>query len=1021
VRFALLGALVLIDETGARHVLRGPRQRVLLAALLLYGNEPVPLDVLAELVWDGSPPARYAVTLRSHVRQLRRHMGCEAQRITARDPGYMVRVERGEFDVLMFGDECARAETALRAHEWAAASSAATDALGLWRGSPLLDVPSQALRDAFTPALEVLRLETLEHRIEADLQLGRHHRLVSSVRELAAQHPLRERFHAQLMLALARCGRQAEALEAYRDARRILVDELGIEPGPELRELHGRILAGEEEPPASIIADRASVPTAAVAIPRQLPAAPGHFTGRQTELEWLSGLLQQPDIAAGCAGTVVISAIDGMAGIGKTALAVHAAHRLAEAFPDGQLFIDLHGYTRGHPPREPGQVLEWLLRALGVSIGQVPEDTEARAALYRQRLADTRTLILLDNALDEAQVRPLLPAASGCMVLVTSRRRLKGLDDAHSLSLDVLPPADAVALLRAMSGPDRIPCDDAVLGEIAHLCGLLPLALRIAWALVRHRPAWSLEHLAGLLRDQHRRVSALADGERDLATVFDLSYTSLDARHRLLLRRLALAPGPDADAYAASALLECDPQAATKLLEGLVDHNLLIAYAPGRYRLHDLIRAHTAALADKDPDCERNSALDRLLHYYAHTAQSASITIARYPRSAPDGPAPAYARAPTGPDAGRVWLRTERDNLEAAHAHAHACDLDENVVALAAGLAEILLTDGPLTQALELHRAAAATAQRHGWSTAHATALTDLAVAQRCAGDSPTAVNTASQALEIHRAAGDQLGQAVALLNLGIARLWAGDRPGGDDALTQALAIYRAVGNHHGEAAALLNLGCMWASAGDRPGAEDAFTRALENYRAVGNHHGEASALANLGDMRRLAGDLKGASDAFARALKIFRAAGHRIGEATALTELASVWRLAGNPPAAVDAVSRALEIFRAAGSRHNESWAFNHYAAAVAASGDTPLALVLYRQALAMNRELNKPDEEAIALEGLAECHVSAGQSETALVHLRQALEAFQRLGMAVDIERVRTRLADLAAARTNACHPPP
>src|SRR5581483_10381280 len=302
-----------------------------------------------------------------------------------------------------------------------------------------------------------------------------------------------------------------------------------------------------------------AAPSAAARLPRprQLPAAAGHFTGRLAELEWLTGLAGLPAPAAG--GTVVISAIDGMAGIGKTALAVHAAHRLSGRFPGGQLFIDLHGYTKDRPPREPGEALGAFLRVLGVPAGQVPGDLEECAALYRQHLAGTRTLIVLDNAVSEAQVRPLLPADPGCLVLVTSRRRLKGLDDARSLSLDLLPPAEAAALLRAVAGPGRAPAGDTVLAEIAGLCGRLPLALRIAGALLRHRPAWSPAHLAELLGDRHQRVHVLADGERDLGAVFDLSYRALGGRHRLLFRRLGLVPGPDADAYAAAALLECDP------------------------------------------------------------------------------------------------------------------------------------------------------------------------------------------------------------------------------------------------------------------------------------------------------------------------------------------------------------------------------------------------------------------------------------------------------------------------------
>lgn len=1013
----LLGPLRAADDAGAPLSLTGARLRVLLAALALNAGRPVAGDVLAELVWDGAPPAGYATTLRSHVMRLRRAL--PAARIETGEAGYALSAEGLSLDVAEFEALCRRASAAGRAEAWPEASRAAALALDLWRGAPLADVPSQALRDRVVPRLEHLWVQACEDRGEAELALGRHEQLVVPLRELVARYPLRERFHAQLMLALFHGGRQAEALEAYEGARRVLVEQLGTEPGALLRRVHERVLAGDgashvPKAPAtyrtSATSGRAEASADpdmdAVARPRQLPAAPGHFTGRSAELEWLTGARGRGD--AGDAGTVLICALDGMAGIGKTALAVHAAHRLAEAFPDGQLFVDLHGHTRDHPPREPGQALETLLRALRVPAAQIPADPEECAALYRQRLAGTRTLIVLDNALSEAQVRPLLPGHPGCLVLITSRRRLKGLDDARSLPLDLLPPAQAASLVRAVAGAERIAPEDPMLGEIAALCGNLPLALRIAGALLRHRPAWRLGHLAELLRGQPG-VARLSDGERDLGAVFDLSYLALDEQHRKAFRRLGLVPGPDADAFAAAALLECDPGVAAGLLADLDDHNLLTEHAPGRYRMHDLIRAHAHALAEQDPPGEHEAAFHRLLHYYGHTAQGASDLIARHPRPAPDSPAPAHRPVLPDPAAARAWLRAERENLEAAHARASG--LDVHAVALAAGLAEILHTDGPLTYALELHRAAAATAQRHGWSAAHATALTDLAAAQRLVGDPPAALDAAARALAIRRAAGNRLGQALALLGVGTALAQAGHLPRADDAFTEALGLYRAAGDRRGQAAALNNLGKARRWAGDLRGAEQALAEALELYQAAGNQPGEAMALVNLADLRRWAGDLPGAEDALTRALELSRAAGDRAGEATALTYLASVWRQAGDASAAVEAAAAALEIHRAIGSRGSETWAFNHYAAAVAATGDTPRALALYRQSATMNRELNKPDDEAIALEGLGECHLSAGESDLAVAYLEQALGIFQRVGMTPNAEHVRARLADLGA----------
>jgi DNA-binding SARP family transcriptional activator len=1046
-RFGVLGSLLVEDDAGGARAVVGARRRVLLAALLVRANRVVPAGELAEIVWDGAPPAA-AAALPTQVMRLRRDLGGEAAaRIVTREPGYLIMLDDAELDAAQFEALYRDAGAAVRAGQWQETVDAAGRAEGMWRGAALADVDSRTLREECAGRLEQLRVQAVEWRVQAELHLGRHEQLVAELRDLAQRHPLREHVRGQLMLALYRCGRQAEALDAYRQARRALVEELGIEPGPELRRLHERILAGDADLLAPSPSETAPRPDRPSTAPRQLPATVRHFTGRQAELDELIRLVGEADAPG---GTVLISAIDGMAGVGKTALAVHVACRLAEKFPDGQLFLDLHGYTRGRRPRTADEALDWLLRALRVPPDQIPKDGEQAAALYRQRLADTKTLIVLDNAMAEAQVRPLLPGAEGCLVIVTSRRRLKGLDDAHSVSLDVLAAPDAIALLRAVAGPDRVPDGDPLAGEIAGLCGHLPLALRIAAALLRHRPAWSLEHLAGLLREQHRRLPALSDGDRDLGSVFDLSYRSLPADLQRVFRCLGLVPGPDLDAYAAAALTGTDPAAG--LLEDLVDHNLLIAYAPGRYRLHDLVRAHARALASTDPEPDRDSALDRLLHYYAHTAQSASILIARYPRPAPDGPAPAHVPALSGADGARAWLRAERDNLEAASAHARAHALDGPAIALAAGLAVILRTDGPRTRALDLHQAAVEAAERHGRPAAHADALIDLATVRRLTGDLAGAANALSQALEIHRATGERDGEAAALTDLGGVRQMTGDLAGALDALSRALEIYRATGRRPGEAATLTDLGVVRYLAGDLAGAGDALSRALEIYRETGNRLGEATALTYLGRMRQVAGDLAGATDALSRTLEIFREVGNRDGEATVLTDLGVVQHLTGDLAGALDALSRALEIhretgngpgeattlvelgtvrqmtgdlagslealsraleiFRMTGNRSNEAWALNHYAATIGATGDLPGALELYRQALTMNRELNKPDDEAIALEGIGECRLSTGETEPGTAHLHQALEIFQRLGMAADASRVQDRLDGLDGA---------
>jgi DNA-binding SARP family transcriptional activator len=1054
VRFGLLGPLMLAGEDGGPVPVDGARLRVLLAALLLRACTPVSGEALAEAVWDGAPPPGAARTLRSHVGRLRRLLGPEAGRLVALEPGYLIRVEPAELDVLEFGRLCQAAGAALREEAWQSAADAAAGALGFWRGQPLLDVPSQVLRDSMVPRLERLRVQVLEDRAEAGLRLGQHERLLADLHEMVAAHPLRERFRGQLMLALYRSGRQAEALAAFQDARTVLAEELGTEPGPELRHVHKRILAEDASlmaPLAGAEADQGEpaylAPVQPASVLWQLPASVRSFVGRQTEISRLRDLVR-PALDTTCAaGTVVISAIDGMAGVGKTALAVHAAHQLAGEFPDGQLFIDMHGYTQGHEPRPASEALEMFLRALGVRPQQVPAGTDERAAMFRHRLSGTRTLIVLDNVASEAQVRPLVPASAGCVVLVTSRRRLRALDEAYLLSLDVLPRADALELFRAVTGPERVAPDDPALAEIVELCGQLPLAVRIAAALLRHRPVWTPEHLARLLRAQQARIAALSDGERDLGAAFDLSYHSLTDAGQLTFRCLGLIPGPDFDTYATAALTGSDPAAAARLLEDLVDHHLVIQHLPGRYRLHDLIRLHARALAVRDPVPARDAALDRLMDYYQHTAGLADALISRFPRLAPACPVPAHAPAVPDADAGWAWLRAERPNLLAALRYATSHARRERGIILTAGVATLLRDDGPWSEALALHTDAIAAARALADRAGQATALTQLGIIRNLTGDCPGAIDDLEQATQLYRVLGDPLGQANALTQLGDVRGFVDDRPGAIDDLEQARRLYQQLGDPLGQANVLARLGDIRRYNGDYPGAIPDLEQALRLYQQLGHRKGQGSVLISLGNAQRVTGDFAGAARNLEEALRLHSHLDHQLGRANALAELGELRRLRSDYPdaaryleqglrifqdlgnrmgqanaqvwlgsvrqstgdlaGAAQLLEAAMDTFRRIGSRGSEAWALNRYAAVISASGDPAKAEALYLEALRLARETRQLDDEAFALEGSAECRLRCGETEPAVTHLRQALEIFQRMAMHPDADRVQTRLA--------------
>jgi DNA-binding SARP family transcriptional activator len=732
----ILGPLLVIRDGVTVRLPQG-RVGVLLAALAMSAGRPVGTSRLIELLFDGDQPEHSRASLQSVVARLR---GVVPGVVVTAGDGYLLDSDPDLVDVLRFRRLIREAG---RVGDYAVAAGLLDQAVGLWRGEPLADVRSAGLERYVVPALTDEYLSAVQWRAGFELAAGRYDRVIAELRGLTSQYPLREPLWGQLLRALAGAGRPAEAIAEYHRAREVLAAQLGVDPSPDLHDLYVRLLQGDWEeaavpgspgPPAgqSLVPGRSPAAPAggdaggdAGGVPHRLPADTGLFTGREAELMRLLELGETADGARG-PGAVVIWAIDGMAGVGKSALAVHAAHRLAERFSDGQLFIDLHGYTQGYPPRTADQALDRFLRAMGVPPQQVPEDVEERAALYRQRLAGTRTLIVLDNAADEAQVRPLLPGDAGCLVLITSRRKLKSLDDAHVVALDVLPEPDAVALLSAAAGPGRAVAGDRDAARIVNLCGRLPLAVRIAGALLRNRPTWTLAYLAGKLRAAHAGLDAFSDGDRDLAAVFGLSDRSLRDDQRRLYRYLGLIPGPETDAYAAAALTDTDPAAADRLLQELVDHNLLLEPVAGRYAMHDLIRAHARALTAHDPTAEREAALDRLLGYYLHTARRADARIARYAQPGPVGPAPGHAPALPDANAARAWLRAERTNLTACLRDGIETRLDERTAALSAGLANLLRTDGPWPKAIIAQAAGADAAARLGDRAGQARALTEL-------------------------------------------------------------------------------------------------------------------------------------------------------------------------------------------------------------------------------------------------------------------------------------------------------
>jgi tetratricopeptide (TPR) repeat protein/transcriptional regulator with XRE-family HTH domain len=731
---------------------------------------------------------------------------------------------------------------------------------------------------------------------------------------------------------------------------------------------------------------------------RTLPRDIASFTGRQHELAELA------DAAAGTGGVVSIHAIGGMAGVGKTAIAVHAAHRLAGRFPGGQIFLPLHAHTPGQQPVDPADALASLLLTIGVPAGQIPADLQARTGLWRDRLAGRQLLLVLDDAASSEQIRPLLPGAAGSLVLVTSRRRLTALDDAQTISLDALPPGEAAGLLvRLAVRPGLSPADPGV-GEIIRLCGYLPLAIGMAARQLYHHPAWTLAGLAAELAAAVDRLELLVTENLSVAAAFDLSYDDLAPEQQRLFRRLALHPGTDIDRYAAAALDGTDPAGARRSLEALYEQYLLTEPAPGWYRMHDLIREHARTLTSRlDPADDREQATGRLLDYYQQAAAHADALLARQARSVPTpaaDAAPAAVPVLANQEQALARARAERTSLVACLDQATAAGQHARVIALTAGLAGLLRYDGPWDEAITRHAAAVQTARQLGDRPGQAYALTNLGDVRHLTGDYPGALRDLQEALGITQDLGDRLGRFNALTWLGAVRRLTGDYPGAVRDLQEALGICRDLGHQRGQAIALTYLGEVRRLTGDFPGAARDLQEALGICSDLGHRVALSAALTWRGAVRRMTGDYPGAAGDLQEALGICRDAGYRLGLPMTLTHLAVVRRLTGDYLGAARDLQEALNMSREIGSPSGEVTALNESGTLSRIRGDLGQATSSHRQALDLARQIGSPLDEALALAGLGRCAQAAGRTAEAADRLRQALAILQRIGAAEGAE---------------------
>ena len=1007
----LLGPVEVL-ASGAWSAPDKPQQRLVMALLALRAGQVVSVDELIDGVWDDDPPRSARASLQALITRLRQMLAAvPGSRLERCGDGYRLLIDARQVDVHEFrwlarsGRDCADRRAAIATFD---------RALTLWRGPALADVPDTAAVEAIRSMLAEEHLAAMQDRIGGLLACGMEQEAAAELPGVLVRHPLAERLAGMLMVALYRCGQRAGALRVFREIRGRLAGELGVEPGPELQEVHRRILVGDAKLAAA--AARSAVPagvgsaTAATLpgpanvaghanlvgsaslsgpagisgptslagltglvgptgravpatpaglvtpgglgaaglgapaglatpagaatpagltsgpigppVPRQLPAAPAHFAGRAWELKALSELVAQ---AANPGGQGIIWVIDGTAGVGKTVLAVHWAHQVAGDFPDGQLYVNLRGFGPSGNPAPPEEALRAMLGALHVPSTLVPDSVDAQAALYRSTLAGRRMLILLDNASDAEQVRPLLPGHAGCAVLVTSRNQLTGLvaaEGAHPLSLDVLSETDACELLVRRLGAQRVAAEPEAAAELALLCAGLPLALAVAAARADARPGMSLAELAAELRGARGLLDALDTGDAasNVREVFSWSCRQLSAPAARMFRLLGVHRGPDISADAAASLAGVEPPLARQALAELTRAHLLTEHVPGRFAFHDVLRSYAAEQAHADDSqADRTLAVHRVLDHYLHAAHAAALLL--YPHRErlllPSAQIGTILEAPATPERARAWFEAEQQVLMAAIAQAAEHGFDVHAWQL------------PWTMRNFLDR-------KGHWPELAETQLCALAAARRVQ---------------------DRAGQAHAHRNLGRACLRLGRYDDARANLQIAADLYREIGHRYGQARSQFEI--AWAAERQgRYGEALAHSRqAQEGFQAAGDRHGAAIALNTVGWCQTQLGHHQQALACSRRALAVFLENGHRSGQAAAWDSLGYASHHLGQHQQALACYHRALALYRQLGDRYNQSQTLVYLGEAQRASGSLAAAADVWQQALAILEEMHHPE----------------------------------------------------------------
>ncbi|MCS0603427.1 tetratricopeptide repeat protein [Streptomyces sp. LP11] len=1000
-RFNVLGPLEGWAD-GSRLRLGGLIQERVLGTLLLETGRVLPIGRLVESAWAENPPATASHQVRKAVADLRRRIPDGGAVIVTDGPGYRVVLGQEQLDLTEFGLLVAAARDAAGQGRPREAVEALRRALGLWRG-PILSGAGGPVIEAAATAFEERRLAAAEYLFELRLGFGESGELVVDLRDFVQSHPLRETLRAQLMLALYRAGRQAEALEEYGRVRELLVEELGVDPGPGLTRVYEGILRESPElaapaPPPAPVAPPAPVPSAPADAPCTLPYDLADFTGRERELAELLD----------CAGRdharhSRIVALDGMGGSGKTSLAVHAAHSLASGFPDGQLYIDLRGYTPGEEPVTPGGALDSLLRALGVPGERIPEDLAGRTALWRATITGRRLLLLLDNAADADGVRPLMPTAPGCLVLVTSRARLVDLDSAQWISVDVMSPQECAQLVAETLGEQRYAAEPEAAAELARLCGHLPLALRIATARLRNRPRWTLRYLADRLRDEARRLDELSSGQRSVAATLRLSYQALDQECRAAFRVLALHPRGDIDVLAAAALLGTDARDAEDILETLLDVHLLQQPEIGLYTFHDLVRSFAHSLRSEATEGDDDASVHRLLDYYLTATESACQVMFPGRRRIPTGgdevpvPAPRFA----GRGQAEHWFAREQGALLGMVGVARRLGCDRHTVLLTRNLAFQLSARGQLEEFRSMGLEAVSAARRLGELPLLGVSLSNLGVACWKLGRFTEAVEIATEGRDVAEQLGDLQTLAHSESTLGQLNSLLGHFPQALSHLEKSISHERELGASRAEAESLTLLSTLYEQWGRHEEAAAAARRAITLCDELGQHENKVVALTDLAFAQACLGDDEAAEVSLKQARALCEENRDPGQVALALALSAEVCHRLGRTEQAVEYGDRALGTVGSNVSPLRRAKVENTVGRYLCRRGDATAALALHERAHELAGSLDFRIEMAYAHSGISRAQAALGRTEEAARHERSAEELFTAMGVPADRRR--------------------